>query len=242
MLGHDPVFRIAATAVLFLIALDFFGSALGPGADPEAGFHVNQALILLGLYGGVATAICGAYLGGADLDWGTRPWRLTVDGRRVLWFARLLVLVALTLVGAVAAAALGSLFDLVNGYEPYPGSGLVVRVAFLWAVELFWGLVGFLIAAVQRSFAGASMIPIAWILLEPLADFRLPPDLAQVFPVWNTKIVLESLFPNRDGALAVILPAPGSATVAGWGCAIYFATAVALCLVAGLVAGLRRGQ
>lgn len=236
VLAHATVVRISGAVLLLLIALDFYSSALDPGADPSAGFHVSQALILLGLYGPVVPAICGAYLGGAEYDWRTRPWRLVVDGRGMLWSARALVLTALALVGAAAGAVLGGFFDLVNGVGAYATADLALRLVYVWGVAVFWGLVGFLTATLLRSFTWGAVIPVSWILLEPLADFYLTREIAQVLPMWNIKIVLHALFPNRGGALAVILPASGSSLVS----ALFFVAYLAAAFVLSYAATLRR--
>jgi hypothetical protein len=228
VLAHSAVVRISGTVLLLLLALVFSSSSQAPGADPGAGFHVSQALILLGLYGPAVPAICGAYLGGAEWDWRTRPWRLVVDGRRTLWSARVLLLASAALAGVVAGGVLGGFFDLVSGYAEYAAADLALRMLYLWGVALFWGLVGFLLATLLRSFTGGAVIPVVWVLLEPLADFYLPPGIAQFLPVWNIKIVLHSLFPNRDGALAVILPASGDSAVSALLSMVYLAGALAL--------------
>lgn len=238
VLAHSPVLGISGATLLMLTALVFSSSSQVPGTDPDAGFHVSQALILLGLYGSVVPAICGGYLGGAEWDWRTRSWRLVVDGRRVLWSARVLVLAALALVAVGAAAGLGVVFDLVNGYAAYGVADLALRMLYLCGVALFWGLVGLLLGTLLHSFAWGAVIPVVVILLEPLADFCLPPELAQVLPVWNIKIVLHALFPNRDGALAVILPASGDSAVSALSFVVYLTAAVGL----GCAAALRRDR
>ncbi len=121
---------------------------------------MSQGLILLGLYGTLLPSICGAYLGGSEWDWGTRPWRLVVDGAEVLWSARVLVL--------------------------------------------------------------------AWILLEPLSGFYAAPELARFLPMWNAKVVHHSLFPNREGTLAVIVPTSGNAALSALSVAGYLLTALIL--------------
>lgn len=234
VLAHSTVFRISAAALLLLTALDFYSSSLAPGMDPAAGFHVNQALILLGLYGPVLPAVCGAYLGGAEWDWHTRPWRLVSDGSGILWSARVLLVAALAVAAVVVGAGLGVIFDLTSGYAAYPAADLALRMLYLCGVALFWGLVGLLLATLLRSFAWGAVIPTVWILLEPLADFYLAPELARCLPVWNIKVVLHALFPNRDGALAVVLPASGNAAASALSFVVYLAAALGLSWVATL--------
>lgn len=234
VLGRSLVLRIPAVVLLLLLALDFASSAQGPGATPGAGFHVNQALILLGLYGPVVTAISGACLGGAEWEWGTRGWRQVVDGRDVLWSARVLVLAALALSTVVVGVALGGFLDLASGFEGYAAADLAIRTGLVWGVGWFWGLAGLLVAMLLRSFAWAAVVPVAWIVLEPLAGFYLPHGIAQVLPMWNIKIVLHALFPNRDGALAVILPASGNGVVSAFVVAAYLAGVLALSFLARL--------
>lgn len=234
VLAHSTVLRVSGAVLLLLLALVFYSSSQAPGADPDAGFHVSQALILLGLYGPAVPAICGAYLGGAEWDWRTRPWRLVVDGRRILWSARVLLLASLALAGVVVGSVLGGFFDLVSGYDEYAAADLALRVLYLWGVALFWGLAGFLLATLLRSFTWGAVIPVVWILLEPLADFYLPSAIAQALPGWNAKIVLHALFPNRDGALAVILPASGNSTLSALIFVVYLAGALALSYAATL--------
>lgn len=238
VLAHSSVLGISGAVLLLLTALVFYSSAQAPGAEPAAGFHVGQALILLGLFGSVVPAVCGAYLGGAEWDWRTRPWRQVTDGRWVLWAARVLVVAALAVAAVLAATGLGIVFDLINGYAGYTVAELASRMLFLLGVMLFWGLVGFLLSTLLRSFAWGAVLPIVVILLEPLADSYLASEFARVLPVWNIKIVLHALFPGRDGALAVILPAPGDTLGSALSFVAYLTAAVGL----GCAAAVRRDR
>lgn len=238
ILTRSMVFRISTVVLLFVIMSDFHSSAQSIGANVSTGFYMNQALILLGLYGSLLPAIAGAYLGGKEYDWGTRPWRLVVDGLGVLRSARMLLLVELSMVGSLVGAGLGGVFDIANGYNLYAVGAVAIRVLYLTGVMLFWGLVGFLFATGLRSFTWGAVIPVIWIVLEPLADFYLSRGINQVLPMWNIKVVLQALFPSQDGAVAVILPMSGDSVTSTLVFLAYLIVAVLL----SSVAGRRRGN
>ncbi|MCL2735908.1 MAG: hypothetical protein FWD75_04650 [Propionibacteriaceae bacterium] len=210
VLAGSTAIRMTATVLLFLIMLDFYSSGTSVGGDASSGFYVNQAFILLGTYGTLFPCIVGAYLGGKEYDWRTRPWRLAMDGRGALWLARMVILIALAFTSVISGGLLGGLLDMLGGFGSQSAGMLVTQIAYVGAVMVFWGLVGFIISTWLRSFMWGAIIPIVWIVLGHLADFYLPSQVAAALPVWNINIVLKSLFPAQDGAMAVILPTSGS--------------------------------
>ena len=234
VLGRATGIRICAAALLFLVILVFYSSSEPAWADVSRGFYFDQAFVLLGLYGSLLTAIAGAFVGGKDHEWRTRPWRFAVDGRKALLSARLILLALLSLVCVIVCAGLGGLLDAMGGHGSHGAGALAARMGYVWGVMVFWGLVGFVVSSLSRSFAWGVAAPFVWVVLEPLVDFYLPAGIAGILPMWNIKIILRSLFPNQDGTLAVILPAPGSSAGSGMIFAIYLAVALGLSCVAGL--------